>query len=112
MRVLVIAGAVIALGLGTPAWAEDEGAAVPKAPPPPEEVTVKVQAPEGTSEEAVAAAIAAESARREPGAQHAAQVAKQRADADASHAERVAKICDSIPEKALRDDPSLRKLCR
>jgi hypothetical protein len=109
MRLIVIAGMALALGVGAAAWAEDEPAV---ATAPPTEVTVKVQAPEGTSEQDIAAAIASENAKREPGAQHAAQVAKQKADADTARSARVGKICDSIPEKSMRDDPSLRKLCQ
>lgn len=52
---------------------------------------------------------AAENARRDPVARQAAQVAKRKADEEQAHAERVGKICDSIPEKAMRDDPSLRR---
>jgi len=109
MNFIVIAGMALALGGGAAAWAEDEPAV---ATAPPAEVTVKVQAPEGTSEQDIAAAIASESAKREPSAQRAAQAAKQQADADTARSERVAKICDSIPEKSMRDDPSLRKLCQ
>jgi hypothetical protein len=109
MRAVMIAGMVLALGLAVQARAEDQPV---KPKIPPAEVNVKVNAPDGTSEQDIAAAIKAESDKRDPAAQHAAQVAKHKADEDAAHAERVAKVCDSIPEKAMRDDPSLRKMCQ
>ena len=109
MKALVMVGMALALSVGARAQAED----APVAPKiPPADVTVKVVAPPGTSEQDIAAGIAAENAKRDPAAQQAAQVAKRRAEADQAHAERVAKICDSIPEKAMRDDPSLRKMCQ
>ena len=118
MKLVVIAAVGLGLCVGVTAWADDEpGTAVAapleevvkhKEPPPPEHYTVKVQGADGMTEQEISAAIEQENARREPGA----QVAKQKADAAAEHAGRVAKICDSIPEKALRDDPSLRKMCQ
>ena len=110
MKAIVIAGVALAMGIGVTAHAGDEPVVVKAAPPT--DVTVKVQAPQGTSDQDIAAAIAAENARRDPVAQQAAQVAKHKADEEQAHAERVGKICDSIPEKAMRDDPSLRKMCQ
>jgi hypothetical protein len=81
----------------------------PKIPPP--EFHVKVEAPEGTTEQDIAAGIAAENARRDPAAQEAARVAKEKAAADEAHHERVSKICDTIPEKSLENDASLRRMC-
>ena len=122
MKLVVIAAIGLALCVGVTAWADDEpGTAVQapleevvkhQGPPPAERYTVKVEAGDGVSEQEISAAIAQENARREPEAQHAAQAAQQKADAAAAHAERVGKVCDSIPEKALRNDPSLRKLCQ
>jgi hypothetical protein len=128
MKLAVIAAVGLGVCMGVTAWAEDEpgtdeeaGTAVQapleevvkhQGPPPAEHYTVKVKAGEGVTEQEISAAIEQEKARRDPEAQHAAQVAKQKADADAAHADRVAKICDSIPEKAMRDDPSLRKMCQ
>jgi hypothetical protein len=128
MKLVVIAAVGMALCVGVTAWAEDEpggdeeaGTAVQapleevvkhQGPPPAEHYTVKVKAADGVSDQEITAAIEQENARRDPAAQQAAQAAKQKADADAAHAERVAKICDSIPEKAMRDDPSLRKMCQ
>ncbi len=111
MRALMIAGAAALLVLAVDASAEDPPAGPTPRVPPPAEITVKVQASEGASDADIAAGIAAENARRDPAAQEAARVAKQKADDDAAHQARVAKICDSIPEKSLRDDPSLRKMC-
>ena len=106
MKAIVIAGVALAMGIGVTAHAGDEPVVVKAAPPT--DVTVKVQAPQGTSDQD----IAAENARRDPVARQAAQVAKHKADEEQAHAERVGKICDSIPEKAMRDDPSLRKMCQ
>ena len=110
MRTMVIAGIAATLCAGVAAWADE----VPVMPTPkvvPNEVHVKIQAPPGTSDEDIANGIAAEHARRDPEAQEAARVAKERAAADEAHHARVAKICDSIPEESLAKDPSLRKMC-
>jgi hypothetical protein len=122
MKLVVIAAVGLGVCVGVTAWADDEpGTAVQapleevvkhQGPPPAAQYTVKVKTADGVSEQEISAAIEQENARREPDAQHAAQVAKQKADTDAAHASRVAKICDSIPEKAMRDDPSLRKMCQ
>ena len=109
MRAIVIAGVALAMSVGVNVHAGDEPAVVRI---PPTDVTVKVQAPPGTSDADIAAAIAAENAKRDPAAQHAAQLAKRKTDQDDARAERVSKICDSIPEKAMADDPSLRKMCQ
>ena len=121
MKLVVIAAVGLGLCVGVTAWAEDEpGVAVAepleevvkdKAPPPPAQYTIKVKAPDGTSEQEIAAAIAQENARLDPAAQHAAQAAKQKADSDAAETARVGKVCDAIPEKAMRNDPSLRRMC-
>ena len=108
MKAIVIAGVALALGFWVNAQAGD---APVIAKIPLTDVTVKVNAPQGTSEQDIAAAIASEHAKRDPAAQQAAQVAKRKADQDEAHAERVGKICDSIPEKAMRADPSLRRMC-
>jgi hypothetical protein len=123
MKSIIVVGVVLALGAGARAWAEDvppgvtveqkgDNYSVVKAPPGEPDVTIKVDAPKGTSEQDIAHAIAAENAKRDPAAQEAAKVAKEKEAADHAHAERIAKICDSIPEKAMRDDPSLRKMCQ
>jgi hypothetical protein len=109
MKAIVIAGVALAMSVGVNVHAGDEPAAVSI---PPTDVTVKVQAPQGTSEADIAAAIAAENARRDPAAQQAAQVAKRKADQDEAHTARVSKICDSIPEQAMANDPSLRRMCQ
>lgn len=109
MRSIVIAGTLLALGVGMPVHAGD--APVVAKVPPPLDVTVKVEAPDGTSEQDIAAAIAGENAKRDPAAREAAQVTKRKADQDEAHNERVSKICESIPDKAMRSDPSLRKMC-
>lgn len=111
MKSIVMVGVVLALSTAVPAFAEDNYTVV-KAPPGEPDVSVKVDAPKGTSEQDIAHAIAAENAKRDPAAQQAAQVAKRKADEDQAHAERISKICDSIPERAMRDDPSLRKMCQ
>jgi hypothetical protein len=108
MRTMMIAGVIAALGTAIGAWAGDQPVAG-KIPPP--DITVKIQAPEGTTEQDIAVGIATENARRDPVAQEAARVAKSKADAEEAHHERISKICDSIPEKSLADDPSLRRLC-
>lgn len=107
MKITVMAAMALLLTAGGRASAGDQP--TPKIPPP--DITVKVQAPPGTSDQDIAAGIAAENARRDPAAQEAARVAKSKADADAAHHERVSRICDSIPEKSLADDPSLRRMC-
>lgn len=109
MRAIVIAGVALAMSVGVHAHAGDEPVVVRI---PPTDVTVKVQAPQGTSEADIAAAIASENARRDPAAQQAAQLAKRKADQDDAHTERVSKICDSIPEKAMANDASLRRMCQ
>lgn len=109
MKAIVIAGVALAMSVVVNAHAGEEPAVVTI---PPTDVTVKVQAPQGTSEAEIAAAIASENARRDPAAQEAAQIAKRKADQDDAHGERVSKICDSIPEKAMANDPSLRRMCQ
>jgi hypothetical protein len=110
MKGMVIVAAALALGIAANAHAEDPAPQpTPKMMPP--EVEVKVQAPPGTSDEDIAAGIRAENAKRDPVAQQQARAAKEKADADAAHAERVRKICESIPEKSKANDPSLRKMC-
>jgi hypothetical protein len=122
MKWIIVVGAVLALGIGTRTWAEETATGgtiteqneytTVKAPPGEPDVTIKVDAPKGMSEQDIAHAIAKENAERDPAAQQADKVAKAKAAEDKAHAERVAKICDSIPEKAMRDDPSLRKMCQ
>ena len=85
---------------------------LPKPKIPPAEVTLKVDAPEGTSDADIAAAIADENAKRDPAAQQAAAAAKRKADADQAHAARIGKVCDSISEDAMQRDPSLRRMCQ
>ena len=109
----IVAAAVLALGFATPTHAEEDSTyTTVKAPPGAPDITVKVDAPKGTSEEDIAAAIAIEKAKRDPEAQAQAKASKEKAAEDKAHAERMAKICDSIPEKAMRDDPSLRRMCQ
>lgn len=110
MKRMLIAGAALALGVAVTAYAEDPAPQpTPKMMPP--EVNVKVQAPPGTSDADIAAGIRAENAKRDPVAQQQAQAAKAKSEADAAHAERVRKICESISEKSKANDPSLRKMC-
>lgn len=107
---VLLAGAALALGIVGHGWAEDP----PPQPTPkmmPPEVHVKVVAPPGTSDEDIAAGIRAENAKRDPVAQQQAQAAKEKADADAAHAERVRKVCEGISDRAKANDPSLRKMC-
>lgn len=110
MKTIVIAGAVWLASVGGVGWA-DESAPMPEPKIPPNEVTVKIVAPEGTSDADIAHGIAEENARRDPAAQEAARVAKRKAEADQAHQARVGKVCDSIPEDALARDPSLRRMC-
>jgi hypothetical protein len=123
MKSIIVVGVMLTLGVGARAWAEEvppgvtveqqgDKYTVTKAPPGEPDVTIKVDAPKGTSEQEIAAAIAKENAARDPVAQQAAKAAKEKAAEDEAHHERVAKICDSIPEKAMHDDPSLRKMCQ
>lgn len=107
MKRIAIAAAAVVLAAGVAAAGEPEVA--PKIPP--KDITVKIQAPDGTSDADIADGIAQENARRDPRAQEAARVAKQKADADEAHHTRVSKICDSIPEDSLAKDASLRRMC-
>lgn len=107
MKRIAIAAAALLLGAAVSAAGEPEVA--PKIPP--KEFTVKIQAPDGASDADIAEGIAQENARRDPAAQEAARIAKQRADADEAHHTRVSKICDSIPEDSLAKDASLRRMC-
>jgi hypothetical protein len=109
MKAIAIAAALVTLAIGGVADAED-APATPKIPPA--ELTVTIEVPEGTSDQDVAAAISSEHAKRDPAAQEAARVAKQKADADQAHAKRIGKVCDSIPEHSLQQDPSLRRMCQ
>lgn len=110
MRSIVIAATAVLMSVGAPAWGEDQATA-PKKAPPPMDVTVTLDAPKDATEAEIAAALAAENAKHDPVARQQADVAKRQADADEAHHERVKKVCDSIPEKSLRNDPSLRKMC-
>ena len=110
MRTIVIAATAVLVGFGAPAWGEDP-ATTPKKAPPPMDVTIKLDAPKDATEAEIAAALAAENAKHDPVARQQADASKQKADADEAHHERLRKVCDSIPEKAMRDDPSLRKMC-
>jgi hypothetical protein len=107
---VLIAAATLALGMAANAAAEDS-APRPTPKTMPQEVHVSVVAPPGTSDEDIAAGIRHENAKRDPVAQQQAHAAQQKADADAAHAERVRKICESISERSKANDPSLRKLC-
>lgn len=109
MRRIRIVATAIVLGIAAGAHAGDE---LPKPKIPPAEVNVTIEAEDGTTEADIAAAIASENAKRDPAAQEAAAAAKQKADADAAHAARVGKVCDSISEAAMRRDPSLRRMCQ
>jgi hypothetical protein len=111
MHRIHIVAAAVALGFAVAAYAEEQPG-LPKPKIPPAEVTVKVDAPEGTSEQDIAAAIAGENAKRDPEAQAAAAAAQQKAEADQAHAMRKSKVCDSISEDAMRRDPSLRRMCQ
>ena len=110
MRTIVIAAAAMLVGVGAPVWAEDQATA-PKKAPPPMDVTIKLDAPKDATEAEIAAALAAENAKHDPVAKQQAESSKRKADEDEAHHERIRKICDSIPEKSFRDDPSLRKMC-
>ena len=107
MRTIVIAGAALLVCAGTPTWAEDQPAAT-KAPPM--DVTVTLDAPKDATEAEIAAALAAENAKHDPVAQQQAQTSKRKPEAKKPTTS-ARKICDSIPEKSLRNDPSLRKMC-
>ncbi|MCC6847736.1 MAG: hypothetical protein IT294_04485 [Deltaproteobacteria bacterium] len=110
MKTIVIAGAVwLACGAGV--VRADGPIDMPRPKIPPNEVTVKVVAPEGTSDADIAHGIAEENARRDPAAQEAARILKRKAEADAAHHARVGKVCDSIPDDALARDASLRRMC-
>ena len=107
MKALAIAVAALAFGAGVVAAGEE-----PVAPKiPPKDITVRIQAPDGTSDQDIADGIAQESARRDPTAREAARVAKEKSDAEQAHHARVSKICDSIPEDSLAKDASLRRMC-
>jgi hypothetical protein len=112
MRTIVMLGAALLMASAAEAWESDPPAPVTaKAPPGASEIKVKVQASEGATEQEIAEGIAAENAKRDPAAQEAARVAKRKAESDEAHHKRVSKICDSISEKAMEDDPSLRRMC-
>lgn len=111
MHRIVIVAAAVTFGFAAGAPAE-EPPGLPKPKIPPAEITVKIDVPEGTTEQDVAAAIASENAKRDPAAQDAAAAAKRKADAEAAHAGRVSKVCASISEDAMRRDPSLRRMCQ
>lgn len=106
MRTILMVGAALLMATAAAAWEGDT-------PPPvqvkgaPAEIKVKVQAPEGVSEQEITEGLAAEKAKRDP----AARVAKQKAETEEAHQKRLSKICESITEKAMRDDPSLRRMC-
>ena len=112
MKAIVIAGAALLIGVGTGASAEE-----PAAPTPPQKVpaeyTVKVEqkGEEQLSDDDIAAATAEENSKRDPVAQENAQAAKRQAEEASAHDTRKRKVCDNIPEKAMRDDPSLRRMC-
>ena len=112
MNAIVIAGAALLIGVGTAA-AED-----PAAPTRPEKipveytVSVEQKGEQQLSDDDIAAAIADENAKRDPVAQENARVQKQQAEDASKHGARMRKVCDSIPEKAMRDDPSLRRMCQ
>ena len=110
MRTIVMVGAALLVATTAGAWESDTPPPV-TAKAPPAEIKVKVQAPEGMSEQEIAEGLAAENAKRDPVAQEAARVAKRKAESDEGHHKRVSKICESISEKAMRDDPSLRRMC-
>jgi hypothetical protein len=103
-------GAALLVATAAGAWESDPPPPV-TAQAPPAEIKVKVQAPEGTSEQEIAEGLAAENAKRDPAAQEAARVAKRKAETDEAHQKRLEKICGGISEKAMRDDPSLRRMC-
>ncbi len=110
MRTILVIGAALLMATAAEAWENDPPPRV-TAKAPPAEIKVKVQTAEGTSEQDVAAGIAAESAKRDPAAQEAARVAKRKAEAEEAHNRRISKICESISEEAMKDDPSLRRMC-
>lgn len=107
MKSMAIALAALVLGAGVASAGEQPAA--PKIPP--KDITVRIQAPDGTNDQDIADGIAQENARRDPAAQQAARVAKERAAADEAHHARVSKICDSIPDESLAKDASLRRMC-
>lgn len=109
MQRIRIAATAFALGIAAGAFAEE----VPGKPEiPPAEMHVTITAPEGTTDRDITAAIATEQAKRDPAAQAAAAAEKRKADADEAHAKRISRVCDSIPEDAMRRDPSLRRMCQ
>ena len=110
MRTIVMVGAALLVATAAGAWESDAPPPV-TAKAPPAEIKVKVQASEGTSEQEIAEGLAAENAKRDPAAQEAARVAKRKAATEEGHQKRLSKICESISEKAMRDDPSLRRMC-
>lgn len=107
-RIRIVTTAIV-LGIAAGAHAGDEMA---KPNIPPAEVNVTIKADDGTSEQDIAAALASENAKRDPAAKEAAAAQKHKADADAAHAARVGKVCESISEDAMRRDPSLRRMCQ
>jgi hypothetical protein len=111
MKAIVIAGAALLVGVGTGAWAEEPAAPAPKKIPVEYTVKVEQKGEQPLGDEDVAAAIADENAKRDPVAQEHARAAEQQAADESKHHERVRRVCDNIPEKAMRDDPSLRKMC-
>jgi hypothetical protein len=110
MRTIVTIGATLLLATTVLAWESDPPPRV-TVKAPPAEIKVKVQASDGATEQEIAEGIAAENAKRDPAAQAAARVAERKAESDEAHQKRVSKICDSISEKAMRNDPSLRRMC-
>ncbi len=112
MKAIMLVGAALLLVVGTQAHGEDQKWTTVKAPPGPPNVTIKLDAPADASEQEIAAGLAAEQAKHDPIAQQRAEAAKQKAAADEAHTARIRKICDSIPESSMRNDPSLRKMCQ
>jgi hypothetical protein len=116
MRTIVMLGPALVMAAvmatAAEAWETDAPAPVTvKAPPGASEIKVTVKASEGATEQDIAEGIAAENAKRDPAAQEASRIAKRKAESDEAHQKRVSKICESISEKAMEDDPSLRRMC-
>lgn len=106
-RIRIVTTAIV-LGIAVGAHADE----IVKPKIPPAEVNVTIKAEDGATEQDIAAAIAGENAKRDPAAQAAAAASKRKSDADAAHAARVGKVCDSITEDAMQRDPSLRRMCQ
>jgi hypothetical protein len=112
MKAIVIAGAVLLMGVGSGAYAEEPALTPPKKIPAEYTIKVEQNGEQVLSDDDIAEAIADENAKRDPVAQEHAKAAKREAEESSAHDARKRKVCDNIPEDAMRNDPSLRRMCQ